>query len=276
MENLNGGISYNDDVFEFNFTSNSNNEHNIIQFKNLPLEPIRFSDEVLAKNTYYFGYEFLNNDKASSKVRTKFFHELKFNDKFTSAENKKKFVTNAINRLDDEINIYDFNVVVYPQSRSSLNQYMVKIISNITNMDLNTYELVKKLPSEIKFDYEKFTEVELNSMVNGKPRYTEIQKNQQIEKIEKILKNIHKSDYFSIAELVKTNKYKINFGPYFKTPKKNSKKTKLIINAKNILLLDDVTTTGATLLQCLRAIRTLNTDANVVLFTLVGKKDIFT
>jgi hypothetical protein len=273
MNILNEGISYINDVFEFDFVSN--NEDNIIQFKNLPLEPVKFRDNAITRNTYYFGYEFLNNDKASSKIRSKFFHELKFNDKFTSTENKQKFVTEAINRLDNEINIYDFDIIVYPQSRSSLNQYMVKIISNVTNMELNTYEFVKKLPSEIKFDYEKFTEIELNSIANGRPRYTEAQKKQQIEKIEKIIKDINKSNYFSIAELVKTNKYKINFKPYFKTPRKYGKDTKVLINAKNILLLDDVTTTGATLLQCLRSLRTLNTDANIVLFTLVGKKDIF-
>ena len=63
--------------------------------------------------------------------------------------------------------------------------------------------------------------------------------------------------------------------PDFKASKKHSKDAKAIINAKNILLLDDVTTTEDTLLQCLSAIRTLNTDATIVLFTLVGKKDIF-
>jgi len=209
--------SYNDteDIFEFDFTSNK--ENNIIHFKNLPLEPVKFtSDEDLVKNTYYFGYEFLNNDKASSKVRTKFFHELKFNDKFTSNENRNRFIRNVINRLHEKINIYHFDVVIFPTSRSPLNQHIIKVLSNITNMELNTYELVEKMLSEIKFEF--------------KP---------------------------------------------FKVPRKYSQDAKVIINAKNILVLDDASTTGATLLQCLRSIRTLNTNANVVLFTLVGKKDIF-
>jgi len=53
------GIEYNNikDIFEFNFTSNS--EECIIEFVDLPLEPILLDDVEGMSNIYYFGYQFL-------------------------------------------------------------------------------------------------------------------------------------------------------------------------------------------------------------------------
>lgn len=268
------GIDYNlnEDVFDFDFVSNS--EKCSIEFRSLPLEKIKFLDKNLSKQIYYFGYEFLNNDYASSIVRTKFFHELKFNDNFTTKENKLNFIRLALEKLNDEINIHEFNLVIFPKSRSSLNRTLVDILFKITNTELSNIELVKEIPKKINFDFKKFESDELNSEINGRPRYTEKEKAMQLEKIKKMVTKIHNLDYFSIAESVRGNKYKNYFKNYLKISRKNSVDYKTILKAKNIILVDDVLTTSSTIFECLKSIRTINGTANIIIFTLVGKKEI--
>ena len=272
------GIEYNtkSEVFEFNFTSNS--EKCIIEFVDLPLEPILLDDVEGMSNIYYFGYEFLNNDYASTKIRTKFLHELRFNDRFTTQENKELFIKTALSKLKKSLNITinDIGIIIYPRSRSSLNEYILRLFFALTNSKAKSFEVIKALPSTIKFNWEEFRNNELESIVNGRPRYTEIQKHQQIEKISKLLDEIHSLDYFSIAENVRTNKYKnymANFF-YFDSPEMQRHFNEIRNKGDKILILDDVSTTGATLKEILKIIRFFNKTSDIILFTLIGKKSI--
>jgi len=272
------GIEYNkdSDIFEFNFTSNS--EECIIEFVDLPLEPVLLDDVEGMSNIYYFGYEFLNNDNASSKIRTKFLHELRFNDNFTTQENKELFIKTALSKLKKSLNITinDIGLIVYPRSRSSLNEYIIRLFYALTNSKAKAFEVIKELPQNIKFNWEDFKINELEAIVNGRPRYTEIQKRQQMEKINSLLDEIHSLDYFSIAESVRTNKYKSFFSDYFyfDSPEMQKHFNEIQKNGDKILILDDVSTTGATLKEIIKIIRFLNKTSDIILFTLLGKKSI--
>ena len=272
------GIEYNEnsDVFEFNFTSNS--EECIIEFVDLPLEPVLLDDVKGMSNVYYFGYEFLNNDYASSKIRTKFLRELRFNDNFTTQENKELFIKTALSKLKKslEITINDIGIIIYPKSRSSLNDYILRLFYALTNSKAKSFEVIKKLPQEIKFNWKEFRNNELESFVNGRPRYTEIQKQQQIDKISKLLNEIHNLDYFSIAENVRTNKYKSYISNYFYFDSSEMQQDFCEIKEKEdkILILDDVSTTGATLKEIIKIVRFFNKESDIILFTLIGKKSI--
>jgi Predicted amidophosphoribosyltransferases len=46
------------------------------------------------------------------------------------------------------------------------------------------------------------------------------------------------------------------------------------IRDQNVLLIDDVTTSGSTLNEMLRTLRILNEDNNIVVFSLIGRKDL--
>ena len=272
------GIDYNreSDIFEFNFTSNS--EKCIIEFVDLPLEPVLFDDVEGMSNIYYFGYEFLNNDNASPKIRTNFLHELRFNDNFTTQENKELFIKTALSKLKKslDITINDIGIIIYPRSRSSLNEYILRLFYALTNSKAKSFEVIKELPQNIKFNWKEFTINELDSIVNGRPRYTEIQKQEQIEKISKLLDEIHNLDYFSIAENVRTNKYKSYFSNYFYFDSHEMQQDFNEIQEKEdkILILDDVSTTGATLKEIIKIVRFLNKKSDIILFTLIGKKAI--
>jgi hypothetical protein len=273
MTTFEGGISYdiNTSTFEFDFQT-SKGENLIIGFDELPLEKILL-ESFDSSNIYYFGYEFTKD--TSSQVRTKFFHELRFNDNFTSKENKENFVKLALTKLKHQTgSVYDFDILVIPKSRSSLNAYMVNIFSRMTNINFELIELVKDFPQNIKFDWAKFELEELNSIINGVPRYTGKQKQEQIYFVENMLNNIHQSDYFSIAESTRRNKYKKYFSGYLKLESNHQRDDyQLIRNTKKpILVIDDVTTTGTTLLECLKNLRDINDTVDIILFTLIGKK----
>jgi hypoxanthine phosphoribosyltransferase len=112
--------------------------------------------------------------------------------------------------------------------------------------------------------------------VNGRPRYTEVQQQQQIEKITKLLDEIHTLEYFSIAESVKTNKYKSYFSNffYFDSPEMQQHFAEIKEKGEKILILDDVSTTGATLKEIIKIVRLFNKTSDIILFTLLGKKSI--
>ena len=272
------GIVYNpkSDVFEFCFTSNA--QECIIEFVDLPLMPVLLDDVEGMSNVYYFGYEFLNNDYASSKIRTKFLHELRFNDHFTTQEHKELFVKNALSKLKKalDITINDVGIVIYPRSRSSLNQYLLQLFYALTHSKAKSFEVIKELPRNVQFHWEEFANHELEAYANGRPRYTEPQKAEQTAKIGRLLEEIHTLDYFSIAESVRTNKYKSYMSNYFyfDAPDMQQHFTEICRTEGKILILDDVSTTGATLKEIIKIVRLFNKRSDIILFTLIGKKTI--
>jgi predicted amidophosphoribosyltransferase len=46
------------------------------------------------------------------------------------------------------------------------------------------------------------------------------------------------------------------------------------IRNQNVLIIDDVTTSGSTLNEMLRTLRILNEDNNITVFSLIGRKDL--
>lgn len=47
-----------------------------------------------------------------------------------------------------------------------------------------------------------------------------------------------------------------------------------MIRQKNVLVIDDVTTSGSTLNKILRSLRIVNDDNNITIFSLIGRKDL--
>lgn len=257
------GIKYleNEQKYQYNFEENS--EQDFIEFNALPLTPYNLGFE----DVYYFGYSFVNNDNAPSKLRTKFFNYLRF-DTQKDKEVKYNFIQKALSKLNEQINLYKVDVIVYPESRSPLNEMMLKMINRVVpNNTFSTHKLLKKAPQDIEFDYNSW-EAEVLSELKYPGKNA---KKNAFEAIQKLVETIHKADYFSIADKVKKNKYKKYIAPYLYFKSNNFDNIK---NAKLILLLDDVATTGATIYTSIKAIRTINPDCKIIVFTVIGKKEI--
>ena len=260
------GLTKNKDEFIFDF--DHDDQHDIIKLKPGKLKSTEFEGSV-----FLYQYEFESN--ASSTVRSSFFDYFRFGKAFTDSSDKRKFLEFATSNLYNSIRISEFDAIVFPQSRSIVNQEIIKRLTSSNKLNTMSFELIKEMPENIKFDYGKFEDEILNAEheFHGKlkPRYTDKQKIDKLRKINSMLEEIKRSDYFSIANSVRGNDLKPYFSDFIKFNSSRDERAYKAIQSGNILLIDDVTTTGSTIKDILRTLRKINPDNKIVIFSIIGK-----
>lgn len=253
------GIIYNNETNEFVFDFEKDDKVNIIKLVEIPIHESKFMN-----NLYLFGYKF--EDDIDGKLKSLFIKELKSeSDKLISSRNLFKFISNAISNLDDKINIASYEYFIYPETKGSIINKLLLEAYKYTAPKFNTIELVKNSVKNIEFDKEAF-EIYANSKKINRDSKREI-----IRNMEQIIVDIQHYNYFSIANAIKKPKYRAFFKNFLKF--KNEKDQQLFekIQNTNVLVIDDVNTSGSTLMECLRVLRSLNPSNNITLFTVLGK-----
>ena len=222
---------------------------------------------------FYYGYEF--SEQVDGAVRTAFIKHVKFTDSLQDNPDLTQFIKKAVDNLNRRINLYDYNLVVMPESSSKVNQYMLRYIYRFAQPLLRKMELVKSLPSNISFDMDAFEGQYLDDILeNGRPRYTEKQKEEVRQSIRTMVDAIQKKDYFTIAKDVKKSRFRPYIMNFLKFADDKDEQLCASIRQQNILIIDDVTTSGSTLNEILRTLRILNEDNQITIFSLIGRKDL--
>ena len=222
---------------------------------------------------FYYSYEF--SEQVDGNVRSAFIKHVKFTYDLQNNTDLTTFIKKAIDQLNRRINLYDYNLVVMPESSSRVNQYMLRYIYRFAQPMLRKMELVKSLPSTISFDMDAFQQSYLDDVLeNGRPRYTQAQKDEVKLSIAKMLDLIHQKDYFTIARDVKKSRFRPYMMNFLRFATEQDKELCATIRKQNILVMDDVTTSGSTLNEILRVLRILNEDNDVTVFSLIGRKDL--
>ena len=181
-----------------------------------------------------------------------------------SSSDLYRFIEKPLAELDSTCPLISFDAIVYPESeRSPLVASILKVVFNYmsNNAIKVSTGLIKKLPHDVFFDMEAIKAI-CGDDVN---RYNQISKYLN----DTVLPKIRKLDYFSIAHEVPT-KYRRYARNFLKLPD-SELNIAHIMNSNKILIIDDVSTSGATLFEMLRTIRTINHSAEIYIFTLVGK-----
>lgn len=222
---------------------------------------------------FYYGYEF--SDEVDGSVRSAFIKHVKFTDNLQDNSDLTQFIKKAIDQLNRRINLYDYNLVVMPESSSKVNLYMLRYIYRFAQPMLRKMELVKALPANIGFDMDGFEQSYLDDVLeNGRPRYTQAQKEEVKQSIQKMLDLIHQKDYFTIAKDVRKSRFRPYMMNFLRFASEEDEQLCATIRKQNILVMDDVTTSGSTLNEILRTLRILNEDNEVTVFSLIGRKDL--
>ena len=255
---LNEGIRYDGSRFLVDFFSNSDSD--IIDVCSPFLHQTKFDN--LA---YFFGYEFKAN--VPSAIRTKFLHWIKGLDKdnMPTEHEIQNLVEPPIAALNRIVNLSAFSCTLCPRSnRSDLTRIIQRsVLHIIPRMNIESFELVKTAPKSVGFDWKQFNN-DYHGIV-GDRAYQQIK--DYVEGT--LLPKIHALDYFSLAQNVKS-KYREYITNYLQFETEEQKELFSSLNGGNILVLDDINTSGSTLREILRCIRTLAPNSKIFIFTLIG------
>lgn len=228
----------------------------------LDIVPPKLYSSSIPGATFWFGYKF--KDHVSSKVRTDFIHFIKGigEPKITQSE-LNQFISLPLQELNKEISTFDIDCVVYPVSSRST---IVKSIMTQTAKHLSRYsskcsfELVKSAPTDIEFDWDLFEYENQDNpsyglMVNHVNNY--------------IMPKIHGLDYFSLARDIKP-RYRPYIQNFLNFDDRSLKKLQSL-HSENILVIDDIATSGSTLNEIVRILRSIDKLSNIYIFTLIGR-----
>lgn len=260
------GVRYDDnnDTFIFDFTQD--NEHDIVKLTNHGLTQ---SDTY--NKCFYFKYQFEND--VDSVLRGRFIEYIKFHDGMNKND-INMFVKKAVNSLDDTIDLRSFNTIIYPQSISEINRKVISYIRLFGYPDFLTFELVKEPPSELSFDYASYKREVLDTThkMGDKiyPNYTEEEKEKRIEDIRNMMEKLKKNEYFSIGRDMKY-KYRKYLKNFYHFSNKEEEDTFNKLKQPKVLIIDDVMTSGATLNYIINTIYKINSNATVIVFTIIGR-----
>ena len=261
------GITYTKEQNEFVFDFKRDGADDIIALTGQIHQVEAFS------KCFYYGYEFA--DSVDGAVRSEFIKFLKFTQNLRDQPNLTQFIQRAIDKLNEEINLYDYDLVVMPQSSSRVNQYMLRYIYRFAQPMLQHMELVKSLPERVSFDMQAYEKQYLDDVLeNGRPRYTEVQKEEVRKTIGEMMEHIHQKDYFTIAKDVRKSRLRPYITGFLHFANQTDELLCKSIHEQNILVVDDIATSGSTLNEVLRALRILNEDNIITIFSLVGRKDL--
>ena len=261
------GITYDNETHRFVFDFEHDGVEDIVS-----LTAGGYQVEAFGK-CFYYGYEFA--DQVDGAIRSAFIKHVKFSEPIQGNPDLAMFIKKAIDNLSHKINLYNYDLVVMPESSSQVNQYMLRYIYRFAQPTLRRMELVKALPSSISFDMDAYEQQYLNDVLeNGRPRYTEAQKEEVRQSIAQMLDLIHKKDYFTIAKDVKKSRFRPYMMQFLKFATQADEDLCAKIRQQNVLVVDDVATSGSTLNEILRVLRILNEDNEITIFSLIGRKDL--
>lgn len=261
------GVTFDQEKKQFLFDFTHDNECDVVKLTGEIQQVEAFG------KCFYYGYEF--TDQIEGSVRSAFIKYVKFSNSIQDDPNLAQFVQKAINQFHRQCNLYNYDLVVMPESSSLLNQYMLRYVYRFAQPSLHQMELVKALPESISFDMDAYERQYLDAVLeNGRPRYTEAQKDEVRASIANMMDAIHRKDYFTIAKDVKKSKMRPYIMNFLQFKNEQDKMLCESIRRQNILIMDDVTTSGSTLNEILRTLRILNDDNQIVVFSLIGRKDL--
>lgn len=236
---------------------NKDTQEDIISIASEPFYESLFNDKV-----YWFGYKF--NDAVNRNDRTKFINWLKQINDSDCIDDKtlSRLIDRPLSFISKTGILNKIDCVVSPKSKRS--PIVAKIVYNTSKFlshDVENIwtEAIKNGNKEISFDWTLFNRLYDGEV--GDQRYLQIFS--YVE--EELLPKIRSQEYFSIARDIKP-KYRNYIKDFLII-----KNLQPLIKATNILVIDDINTTGATLVELLRLIRASNSKASIYVFTLIGK-----
>jgi hypothetical protein len=249
------GVRVEDGKFVFDFSRDLKGD--IINLAEISLQ-----ESSIFNHTYLYGYEFCED--VPSIVRTEFIKQIKGLKGGIGEKQLKIFLIRPIDKFNEYLNFFALSCIIYPTSqRTEINRTIVRYINDYSllgSRDFVPLELVKKANCDIEFDFAGFRRDK-----GDHPRYEKWKR-----EAEKLVQKINNSDeYFTISSL--PTYYRKYIFDYLEFVDKDTERLVSLIDGKEVLIVDDINTTQATLTEILRVIYRVAVPKRLIVFTVLGK-----
>ena len=263
-----------DGKYTFSVDFDENTENDVIKF----LEPYFYESDI-DENVYWFGYKFslAARDRRYRDACIDFlkyvqwppdldedneFDDIEYSPDNITGQDLTRMVRRSLDSID--INRYSIDTMVYPVSSSnnlvrSLVSAAMSVLKNSSS--LNYVEVVKADTSNIRLNIERC----LADKEAGKLQDCSNVVNR--EYLENLIQKIRSSDSFSLRRDVTP----MSLRPYISNFVEIIKTSANLETSANILIVDDFKSSGTTIEEIIKIIRTYNSEANIYVFTLIGK-----
>ena len=229
--------------------------------------------DVFKGRAYWFGYAF--KPDSHPRDRRALLEDIKgLGQDVIPAGYLRRFINAPLVLLNEQVNLATIDFFVYPVSgRSPLVNRIIEQVDEWTSHEIEgaSLELVKRPPSEIGFDWEKF-----DRRYAPENRHVRDNRYEQMRAYveDQLLPTIHAGRYFSLAKYVKMH-YRPYITNFLSFDERQAEQYGRLRDARgaSVLVVDDVSTSGSTLNEILRMLGRLNPSLEVYVFTLVGKPE---
>jgi hypothetical protein len=214
-------------------------------------------------HAYLYGYEFRQG--LPYGLRSEFINQIKglSKTKMNPAQ-LEKFLTKPIQLLGPKLDKID--CVIYPVSeRSPINYSIIRYLGRYALTDNYVkLELAKKEPAGIKFDFEAFER-------ENKGYLSKIKYDNLLDKAKNLIEKINgQTGYFSLSASIKPVIFRRYIKNYLEFKNTSLNYIAEAVGHKNILLVDDICTSQATIMEALKIIKRIAAPKKITIFTVMG------
>lgn len=217
---------------------------------------------------YVYGYEYNpNSDPKDRKAFRRFLKDFNSKSKTFYAEEVDDFVENAVFALDSYHRLKDFEVIVYTQSTSNkiftlsdvINSYMLEYCRNIRI----SFELIKQTYSDVEFNVEEAIAALRNKGMNDNDIQDEIEFT--VNKFNNLKQT---GELFQMKRFI-PKEIRTAFHNFLKFKTEEEQKVYESLQGVDVLIYDDFLTSGSTVKEIIRYLKSFNDKNTLTVFVLV-------
>lgn len=219
---------------------------------------------------YCYGYTYL--PKVSSYDKKKFRDYIKYlgigEDYINTEEDDEveEFVVRSLGMFDRKYDVRHFGATIHivPTSKSSIVGTMARYIAEWSDGAQMSFELVKRMYSDVEFDNQKAFEKLMES-----ERYSEDEANDLVDDAVRTFEKLKKSGKLFEMKKFVPRELRDGFSNYLRFKSARDRWAYQNLQGVDVLIYDDFMTSGATVKEIVRYLRSIHDENTLTVFVLI-------
>lgn len=216
---------------------------------------------------YFYAYEYTDNAISDDKRAFRNYLKGSTDPRVVFSEDVEDFVDFAVLKLNRYIPLHTIDAIIEIKSTHSptITDVMRNHLVSEAKMGADTFSLVKEMYRNVKFDANKAAYALRNSKNYKNEKEIQDEIDYTIKKFNDLKKTF---ELFQIKRFI-PSEIRAGFSDYFKFGSEEEKELYLDLQGANVLIYDDFITSGSTVREVQRYLRSVNENNTLTVFILV-------